>query len=465
MKSSAFLFVFTGIICGTLVSQASAQDYENTKPAKMTATIEAGQIVHGYNADADAEYNMQAIQKTNLWINQEATLTDHTDVKMGLFASFFYVLPEVVGAPHTRLGKFALFPTNAYLDYHTGEKSNSLWDVRVGLFPFKYNPEASNLGEYLLRSGTYPGYLTTGGFNMINSAGYTAQGIGVTLNLMNGKFKNDFLFPMERNFPPMHSISPTWVGTFKGLAGLDIGAGITCNHCISAKPSNESPKPHEANTEPAYMRWPTSYITEVHHADPTNPLDSSYVRRDTTKFYTYQGVKLMGRATYDLKTLMQSDMFNPVDMKIFVEAAVLGVKNHPYYYDDITRRIPIMFGMNLPTNKLLDLLSIQGEYYNSIFPNDFYTATEILIPMWNTGDPLDTNAQAGPDSPTWKGNRGKWKWSVLAKKEINHGARVYLQVANDHTRPYDYNIKPSKAPFTVGPSDWYYLFRLEIGVF
>ena len=33
-------------------------------------------------------------------------------------------------------------------------------DLAVGYFPYKYNPEARNLGEYLFRSGTYPVYLT-----------------------------------------------------------------------------------------------------------------------------------------------------------------------------------------------------------------------------------------------------------------------------------------------------------------
>ena len=34
--------------------------------------------------------------------------------------------------------------------------------VELGYYPFKYNPQSTNLGEYLFRSGTYPGWLVTG---------------------------------------------------------------------------------------------------------------------------------------------------------------------------------------------------------------------------------------------------------------------------------------------------------------
>ncbi|MDB5051095.1 MAG: hypothetical protein JWO30_4166, partial [Fibrobacteres bacterium] len=53
---------------------------------------------------------------------------------------------------------------------------------------------------------------------------------------------------------------------------------------------------------------------------------------------------------------------------------------------------------------------------------------------------------------------------VLAKKQAFKGVAFYFQAANDHLRTFDYNIKPIKVPITVRPSDWYYLFRIEVGI-
>ena len=42
-------------------------------------------------------------------------------------------------------------------------------DLAIGYFPYKYNPEARDLGEYLFRSGTYPAFLVNS-FDMPYSA-------------------------------------------------------------------------------------------------------------------------------------------------------------------------------------------------------------------------------------------------------------------------------------------------------
>ncbi len=467
LKNSLISYgLILSLVCGITLSHAD-EDTIKPKPMKMSASVDAGQIVKGYDVETSKEYKFQTIQKTNFWISQEAVINDHAEVKMGVFGTLFYVLPEVQGASHTRLPKFVMFPSNASLAYHFGEPTNPILDLQVGLFPLKYNPEASNLGEYLLRSGTYPGYLVTGGFNQVNSAGYLVQGMGLTLNLWDGKFKNNFLLPMERNFAPMHSISPTWITTLKSSPAFEFGAGVSCNHCISVKPSNEKNGIYE-NVSPDYMKWPGSIITEVHIQDTANKADTvpTFVHRDTTKFYTFQGIKLMGRFTFDPKAYIQSDLFNAPDLKIFAEIAVLGVKNYPYYFPDIKRRMPIMFGMNLPTFKALDLLSVQGEYYNSLFPNDISGLFEFQRPYWTI--PNNNPATDGPGTKVWDdyvAKFSKWKWSVLAKKDLSKASRVWLQVANDHFRTSDYNIKPSTTAVTKGKSDWYYLFRLEMGIF
>jgi hypothetical protein len=418
------------------------------KPMSTQTNIDVGQIVHGWNEDLRQDFEGQFLSRTSVWLMQEGTINKRLDIKMGVGGVFWYVLPEQDGAPHTRLVKFGPGIRQAQLTYHIGDIDRPWLDIQAGYFPFKYNPEASNLGEYLLRSGTYPGFLITGGWNIVNSAVYMAQGLNVAANLWDGRFKANLLMPMERDNPPMHSISPTLIASVKPMDLIELGAGVTYNHGISVKPSKETPKGSAAGIGPT-----TAIIKEVR---------GDSVIRDTTQFYTFQGVKVMGRATLDPKALMPGvDIFSPPDLKLFAEFAILGVKDYPFYYDNIKNRIPIMFGMNLPTFKILDLLSVQGEFYDHKFKNNIEAVYEYQWPIWYVKDydPVNIN-----DSATAKEvKRDRWNWSVLARKDVTQGVKIWLQVANDHLRTYDYNVKPVKVPVTVRPTDWYYLFRLEFG--
>lgn len=430
--------------------------------------FDVGQIVHGFNEETGRDYKMQTLRRANVLVTRGGKLSDHLETKMGLMGVFFYVLPEQDGAPHTRLPKFAVVPVSAALVGHFGgETASPLVDMELGIFQYKYNPDASNLGEYLLRSGTYPGYLVTGGFNIINSASAQVQGAAIHFNLMENRWKTSFLLPMESAMPPMHSISPTLVSTIK-LPGVELGAGVSFNHLISAKPSKEKPNPHDPSTTPDYMDWPTSIIKEVKKikvpdaSAPGGTRDSVVVIRDTTDFYTFQGTKLMGRITVDPKEWIGgSEIMHPADLRLFAEAAVLGVQNYPFYYPDISRRIPIMFGMNVPTFGLLDLLSVQGEYYNSLWANNIDGVFEFQRPVPYHPDYDPAN---GPETTADRARRDAWHWSVLARRDLVKGASLFLQVANDHMRTFDYNIKPIKIPVTSRPSDFYYLFRIDVAI-
>ena len=51
--------------------------------------------------------------------------------------------------------------SRADLTYNFGSSDDPDLSITLGYFPFKYNPDARNLGEYMFRSGTYPQYLIT----------------------------------------------------------------------------------------------------------------------------------------------------------------------------------------------------------------------------------------------------------------------------------------------------------------
>jgi hypothetical protein len=432
-------------------------------PLSMTTQVDAGQIVKGHVNDLKVED--QFLQRTSVWLTQEVVIDQKLSVKAGVGGVFWYALPggEIAGdAAHKNLTRFGPGISQVQALYSFGTSPDAA-KLQMGLFPYKYNPDAMNLGEYLLRSSTYPGILVTGGWNIVARAAYMMQGLRFNLNLWDGRFRSDFLLPMERDIAPMGDISPTYVGALDLAPGIELGAGVDCNHCIAIKPSRTSPErlsnPNDPSGNPG-----NAFI--VQNPDVAARDTMPYVR-DTTQFYTFQGLKLMGRLSLDPKAWFASSFLGPQDLKLYSEVAVLGVKNYPFYYEKITNRMPVMFGVNLPAFKLLDILSFQMEYYNNLFPNSSYDLYYFQLPVVNGVDKDGVQTQ-DPNKfdmghPTVK--RDNWKWSIYASREISRGLRLYGQFANDHLRVPAFDLKPSWTQITDrNGKDWYYLIRLELGI-
>jgi hypothetical protein len=160
----------------------------------------------------------------------------------------------------------------------------------------------------------------------------------------------------------------------------------------------------------------------------------------------------------------------PQDLKVFGEVALLGVKDYPFYYEKKTERMPVMFGINAPTFRMLDLLSFQMEYYNSPFPNSIENAYRYqmpTLPFVNSG-PSGTISEQDPNlfkRDLDEVTKDNWKWSLLARKTVARGLTIYAQAANDNQRLPNWKAEQSYAPITnIQKKDWYYLIRLELGI-
>jgi len=148
------------------------------------------------------------------------------------------------------------------------------------------------------------------------------------------------------------------------------------------------------------------------------------------------------------------------DLKLSFEMALLGVKDYPFFYEKKIDRMPFLFGFNVPTGGLLDLLSLQVEYCHMRFPNDIYLLYQNQLPVWT----LKNDDPSAVDSTAGRARSSRINWSVLAKRKVVKGINLYAQVANDHLRTFDYNIQLSGQPVTTRMKDWYYLLRLEFGI-
>src|SRR5690606_29868202 len=269
-------------------------------------------------------------------------------------------------------------------------------------------------------------------------------------------------------------LSPTYIATVRPIAGIEVGGGIACHHCIAVKPSVTSPKRKDSQSQQDLDRDGngSGHIVEnpnldenqaAHHLYGNNP---KYIY-DTTNFYTFQGLKLMARASADPKAYVPMPFLGPEDLKVFGEVALLGVKDYPFYYEKKTERMPVMFGLNLPTFRWLDLLTFQMEYYNSPFPNSIENAYRFQMPTLPFVDALgNSNLDPNEYDPTRREiTEDNWKWSLLARKTFARGLTLYAQAANDNLRLQNWKAEQSYVPTTnIQGRDWYYLVRLELGI-
>lgn len=461
----------------------TTEDDVTVKPLSMTTQVDAGQVVKGnYNGEKLEE---QFVQRTSVWITQEITIGPRLDVRAGVGGLFWYSTPSPVAngifseaAPFSSTAKFGPGITRADMEYRFGDIEQPMFTLQAGYFPFKYNQDARNLGEYLMRSGAYPGYLVTGGWNLISGAGYMMQGLRLNMTLWDGKFKTEFLLPMEQDLPGINGdISPTLIVSGTPVKGLELGAGANCHHCVAIKPSRTSPE-IRVPADGTFYGLGNGYVIDNPSFDTSlaatdiNGTNPRYML-DTANFYTFQGLKLMARASFDPKVYVPlGGILGPEDLKVFGEVAVLGWKNYAFYYEERSERMPVMFGVNLPSRvpgfKLFDVLSLQFEHYSSRLPNAVLFPSSTALPQpasWGyneagnvTYDPNDM------DRDHEKLKKDDWKWSVYARREVVQGLRLYAQVANDYIRlPNEWGALPS-LPLTNDSKDWYYLVRLELGI-
>jgi hypothetical protein len=457
------------LVAALAIAAAAAEgdpnDSVQVAPLAISAAVDFGQIVAGRSLDPAANLDGQFLQRTGVWLTQRATVQGRLKLTMGVGGMFWYALPEQSSVPGSLVTRFGPGISQAFGLYAFGDPEAPAATLQMGYFPYKYNPDASNLGEYLLRSGTYPGVLVTGGWNILASAGYMMQGLRLAVPLRDDRVRLDFLLPMERDLPPMYSLSPTAVATVKVLPGVEVGAGACWNHGIPIRPSKERPRV-EGN------RVILSRSINPDTAAVSGGAEYYLYTYDTTSFYTFQGLKLAGRISIDPKDWIGESILGRNDLKLYAEAAILGWKNQPFFYDKRSERMPLMVGFNFPTFGLLDILSVEVQHYRSRFENSLYQAYLNQIPVWTLEDPsglaLGKGYAAAAAVAAEQEKRiaeDNLKWSLYAKKQLYKGLRLHAQVANDHMRPTDINQNPFWVPVTNrSGKDWYYLMRLDFGI-
>ncbi|MBN1758112.1 MAG: hypothetical protein JW863_07340 [Chitinispirillaceae bacterium] len=328
------------------------------------------------------------------------------------------------------------------------DPADSLVNLEIGIFPYKYNQEVRNLGEYMFRTGCYPGYIHSEGFDL---AGRQLSGIHVQNNLFDGAVKNDLFFTSELYLYPSKDFSLTLLTDITPVPNrvINIGAGVQLFRCLPVDDAYTTPTKYEqmygSFDEKVAPNW---YIT--------NSGDTAY--------YTFAGTKIMARLAFDPKPLFGlPDIFGPEDLKLYSEAIILGAKDYPvsldssnfygrpineFGYDKLLEKMPIMVGFNFPAFKLLDVLSMEVEYYGKKYVNrvPIYANSNNMLrlplpydPRINQGYPYGDSLTHRPEASgeysmeTYTGGAAQWKWSIYAKRTLFEKFDITLQFARDHT--------------------------------
>jgi hypothetical protein len=306
--------------------------------------------------------------------------------------------------------------------------------AKIGLYDFKYNPDARNLGEYLLRSEAYPTFVENSqGKDLLKDAYSKVAGVEYGLN--HGAFRHKALLYAEQEQNPVNDLNLVYLASY-GTQAMEVGAGV------------------------AWARF-AKFGDKIHHAD----LDSGkefaslgqYVKDNGL---TTEAVKFSVRGRVDIGALLQ----HRESIVLYAEAALLGLDNDTLYYKDMLERVPMMAGIsfaNLGTGNItiLSSLAVEGEYFKNPYYDQKYPIQDA-----NGGrfTPLPYLPTLDDYSALPNNTRDDWKWSVTAERNVGRWINLKVRAASDHMRLRNWDGDyEGGGPLTTSAKDWYFLARIE----
>ncbi len=503
-------------------SHASDNPAIEYKPLSLGAFSEFGMLQSGRFSQNPA-FHDEWVDHFGAYFVQSAVVDNDWFFNIGLGGIFEFQKPEVVNPEWggTQYKNFFVGPSEANVEYRWLSGEGREIGLGFGQFGYKYNPDATNLGEYLFRTGPYPNYILTGGYSFINSAYANLQGLKARFH--QGSLSVDLFLTTETVMPPLYDLSLAGVMKYSVGGGLlELGLGINAKRLIPIRPSKTSPQTMTnsyftlggvdyTGKESYYAEQANFYQRMLSRA--TNATDSATyssqlnvysmladsVRIWTTpaeanltyfnnrngslsgtdsiairarsgiapmKYFTQSGVIADAMVSLDLKKLFTSEIFGPNDLRVFAEAALLGIKDYPVFYTKKSERLPIMLGVNLPGFHFFDVISIQWEHYASSHINSFYeslSSNEATPEIARGADSLFSK-NAYMDIRT----KDNTSWSILVQKQLVPGLKFRFQAARDHARMVSEKtyagpmLDANEVLYTS--KDWYWLVQFGFAI-
>lgn len=407
--------------------------------------VQYGQV--GNSSDTlPNDYNGNPMQNSGAQITVNASVTERLSGSVGLGVYEGHALAGQIASG----GRVAV-AANPYIaaanfTWLVGDKAAPRLQVTGGLFHYHYDDNVKDLGAYLLRGSVYPGFLMSG-FETADVVPL-ANVLGLWARNRTGILTSDILVKCETDLKPYFDLSTAYIGRARIADFLTVGAGVNFYRVLpnDSKISHDPFDPVFEKSGPVTNPWQREFIH----------VDSTAAGKDTT-YFGFDGTKLMADFEFDPKPFLGETGLGPEDLKLYGEAALLGLsfdKAHKEVYGGVAERLPIMIGFNLPAFGFLDHLSVEAEWYAAKFRDD----------TWRMQPDIDRPVSPIPfdysnDGRTY--GRDNLKWAVHAARTIQGHFKVSGQVANDHFRPY--GIANTPATYEVAtstPKDWYWMAKI-----
>jgi hypothetical protein len=370
-----------------LPPQLSGADRNFRNKSSLFFALDEGQAIKGvYDHDSSAgrtgepytEFNRLWQEQLQLYLSEELLYKESLRFVFSIECDLNFSMVQTQFYPSTAEKMFTFLPNDIEVQYSLGNPVSPWLKIAAGYFPFKYNPDAKNLGEFLLRSTAYPTVIRTEfEFPMTRELGLHLSGSFDWLfkNPAVDKLTWDVMLTSETHDYPLMDGTLTALLANDFFHFVDIGAGVSFQRLFPVDESKTTPK-----------NLPASQYLDIN---------------GTPSFYSYSSTKLMGRASLALLRFVpefsmppsfifgKKPFFGREDLKVYGEAAVLGTKDYPAYdsflkdtvydtingiplptevprpgtgkpapdsinyYNKIMDRIPLMLGINLPTNPII----------------------------------------------------------------------------------------------------------------
>ncbi len=403
--------------------------------AEVNDTLTNGTIISGYSSFEFGQFPKAEYMERPLnhwWIEDmrarlecTATLNDWTRIRVGIECEYSPTFR------HSNVGSIA---SEFFIRYYPHQAEGILSFLRndrarlelgIGYFPYKYNEDVRNLGEYFFRMRPYPGYIDTK-FDfplerLLGSRLHSDFSVGSGFI----KLTNDLLL-LSATQAPVYDLSIAYLGrvTFGNIG--HIGFGLDLNRCLAANDSL------------------------------TTPPDDIYVDSlNNTYHYSSKSTNVLCYASFDPKALLRSDLFGKEDLKIYGEAAIMGTKNYPYRFDSLWQRIPVMGGINIPTFKVLDVFACEVEWWGNPWPNSLY------LMYFSNARPKPQGVDQRYDTLTRYKISDNWKWSVYAKRSFKN-MEIIAQIARDHFHGFYVDLSEKDwYEVCARPNSWYYVLKFK----
>lgn len=439
--------VITGLAAILMVSGvAAAVDEEMEITPHAYGSFEFGQIGHGYyhqpGPDIASEISHVTQQRTFGNLGFKARYNDNLEIELIGEGMMAFSYPQDGNLPTTMQPRNFYYIKSSNATIHLQIPELAALNFQVGLFPYKYNQDVSNLGEYLFRSIPYPIVI----FADFDYPKADLLGIRTNQVLFDSLIVNDLILHSEIITHPVQNWSLSDVVEINIAKMLSIGGGISLYHCFSAYQGRNADGSLERMLNPDGLSDEEKQELGI---------------KDSVPFST---TKLMGRAALDTREVLNQlalfpEILGASNLRLYGELDILGL-DKVTGYDDIGDRMIWSFGANIRLFNIIDQFNVEFEYCaNGTAYSDsrYFTDKPLLRPDSLPPDPNSLNSE--------RLTRAKLRWSYYLKKSFfNEHFSIIAQVARDHKKMNFYYFEKSKMTFEETlptKKDWWWVLKTE----